>query len=120
MRPLPGMAVAGALCAALATAGCGLGAGESVGRAELRVTRDFGATEVVEPASEEVSESDTVLRLLDRGAEVATRYGGGFVQSIDGIEGGRADGRMVDWFYSVNGVEPALGAGEYDLGDGDR
>jgi hypothetical protein len=114
------MAVAGALCAALATAACGLGPGEDAGEAELRVTRDFGATDLIAPVSAEVSESDTVLRLLDRSAEVTTRYGGGFVQAIEGIEGGLDEGRLVDWFYSVNGVEPALGAGEYDLSDGDR
>jgi hypothetical protein len=114
------MAVAGALCAALAAAGCGLGPGEDAGEAQLRVTRDFGAIEVLEPATAEFSESDTVLRLLDRSAEVTTRYSGGFVQSIEGIEGGQDEGRLVDWFYSVNGVELGEGAGEYDLRDGDR
>ena len=55
------------------------------------------------------------MRLLDRNAEISTRYGGGFVQSIDGIEGGRSDGRQLDWFFYVNGVESPVGAAEYEL-----
>ena len=34
-----------------------------------------------------------MIRFLDREAEITTRYGGGFVQSIDGTAGGVADGR---------------------------
>jgi hypothetical protein len=45
------------------------------------------------------------LRLLQRSADVDTRYGGGFVGSIEGRSGGRQDGRPVDWFFYVNGVE---------------
>ncbi len=43
------------------------------------------------------------MRLLQRNAEVTTRYGGGFVQSIDGVAGGTRGGRPVDWFFYVNG-----------------
>lgn len=119
MRPIAALVAAGAACAALAAAGCGVGAGEKVGEASLRITRDYGAVEVA-ALTEEVRESDTALRLLDRSAEITTRYSGRFVQSIDGIEGGREDGRLYDWFYSVNGVEPSVGAAEFSLGAGDR
>ncbi len=117
MRPAPGTAVAVALCAA--AAGCGVGPGEDAGEVELTVSRDFGS-EVLVDERDSISESDTVLRLLDGSAEVETRYGGGFVQSIDGISGGRADGRARDWFFYVNGIESPVGAAEYELGDGDR
>ena len=50
------------------------------------------------------------MRLLQRSYDVDTRYGGGFVQEIDGIGGGREDGRRVDWFYYVNGIEAPVGA----------
>ena len=50
-------------------------------------------------------ESETVIRFLDREAEITTRYGGGFVQSIDGIAGRVGDGRSSDWFFFVNGIE---------------
>ena len=34
----------------------------------------------------EATEADTVMRVLERNAEIETRYGGGFVQSIEGLE----------------------------------
>jgi hypothetical protein len=112
------MAAAAALCAAVA-AGCGLGPGDETGEVELTVSRDYG-TRLLERETDSIRESDTVLRLLDRNAEVTTRYGGGFVQSIDGLEGGESAGRRSDWFFYVNGVESPVGAGGYRPGDGDR
>ena len=44
----------------------------------------------------------TVLQALDREADVETRYGGRFVQAVDGIEGSLERGD--DWFFFVNGV----------------
>jgi hypothetical protein len=107
------------LCAALAVAGCGLGPGADVGAVELAVTRDYGAVPVLE-RSLEANESDTVMRLLEGSAEVTTRYGGGFVQSIDGIEAERGGGSLWDWFFYVDGVESPIGAAEYDLEGGER
>jgi hypothetical protein len=118
VRPALGTAAAVALCAAVA-AGCGTGPGDDAGEVELTVSRDYGA-EVLVDEQDSISESDTVLRLLDGNAEVETRYGGGFVQSIDGLSGGSAGGRASDWFFYVNGIESGVGATEYELGDGDR
>lgn len=116
-----GTAVATALLlAALATAGCGLGPGADVGAAELTVTRDFGATPVLEEEAGDLHESDTVMRVLEGQAKITTRYGGGFVQSIDGIEAGQRGGRSYDWFFFVNGVESPIGAAEFDLHGGER
>ena len=39
------------------------------------------------------SASETVLRFVDRSADITTRYGGGFVQSIDGLAGSEEAGR---------------------------
>lgn len=121
MNARRGLAVAIALLvtAALAAAGCGFGAGKGLGEAELTVTRDFGVHRVAAPAQAEVTESDTVMRLLEREARISTRYGGGFVQSIDGIEGSEQGGRRYDWFFYVNGVESPVGAGDYALHGGD-
>jgi hypothetical protein len=107
------------LLAALAAAGCGLGPGAGVGDVSLTVTRDYGARQLLRPRSDAASESDTVMRVLDRESEVSTRYGGGFVQAIDGLEAERAGGRAWDWFFYVNGVESTVGAADYPLRGGD-
>jgi hypothetical protein len=60
------------------------------------------------------------MRLLQRKFEVETRYGGGFVQEIDGVGGGRRSGRPVDWFFYVNGIEADRGAAARRLAPGDR
>ncbi|HET6998215.1 MAG TPA: DUF4430 domain-containing protein [Solirubrobacterales bacterium] len=114
-----GTAIATALlCAALAIAGCGLGAGAGAGEVEMTVTRDFGAVPMRE-RSLEAKESDTVMRLLEGNAEITTRYGGGFVQSIDGVEAA-GGGSPEDWFFFVNGVESPIGAAEYEIEGGER
>lgn len=116
-----GTAVAAALLlAALAAAGCGLGAGEEVGDVELTVTHDFGTVPVLSAKVGGVTESDTVMRILEGEAQITTRYGGGFVQSIDGVEGGESGGHYDDWFFFVNGVESPVGAAEFDLEGGER
>lgn len=115
-----GTAVATALLlAALAAAGCGFGPGEDVGSVELTVTREFGSVPMLSE-SVEANESDTVMRVLEGEAEITTRYGGGFVQSIEGVEEKRSDGRSYDWFFFVDGVESPIGAADYDLRGGER
>lgn len=116
-----GVAAAVAFGCAAAVAGCGFGPGESSqGTATLTVTRDYGSRALVEAVDPDPPESETVVRLLDREAEITTRYGGGFVQSIDGLAGGEADGRRSDWFFYVNGVESERGAAEVTVQGGDR
>lgn len=83
------------------------------------MTRDFGARPLLERRVGDVAESDTVMRVLERSAEISTRYGGGFVQSIDGLEAERRDGRSWDWLYYVDGVEAGVGAAEYELRGGE-
>ncbi len=112
--------VATALLAAIGL-GCGLGPGEgSEGEATLRVTRDYGSELLANASESDPDGSETVIRFLDREAEITTRYGGGFVQSIDGLEAKVADGRSLDWFFFVNGIESDLGAAEVEVGAGDR
>jgi hypothetical protein len=107
------------LLAALAAAGCGLGPGADVGSVELTVTREFGAVPVLR-RSLEAKESDTVMRVLEGDAEVETRFGGGFVHSIDGVAEGERGGDPYDWFFYVDGVESPVGAAEVDLKAGER
>jgi hypothetical protein len=107
--------------AAALVSGCGLGAGESKeGGASLLVTRDFGTRELGTGSADPIPGGETVMRFLQRDFDVETRYGGGFVQEIDGVGGGREDGRPVDWFYYVNGILAEDGAAAHELEAGDR
>jgi len=116
-RPL----AAAATALAVGAAGCGFGAGESSeGEATIRVTRDYGSELMADAHVNDPTESDTVIRALDREAEITTRYGGGFVQSIEGVAGGVEDGRSFDWFFYVNGIESSIGSAEVQLRGGDR
>lgn len=103
------------LLAALALAGCG-GAGPTAadGTARLWVTRDRGREVLVDTT---VPAGQTLLRALRSKATVTTRYGGGFVQSIDGVEG--SSRRHRDWFWFVNGLAGDRSAASYRLHDGE-
>jgi hypothetical protein len=117
----PGTAVAIALLllAALVAAGCGLGPGKGVGDVELTVTRDYGTVPVLHRELDDVTESDTVMRALERSAEITTRYGGDFVQSIEGLEAKESVDSSLDWFFYVDGVESTVGAADYGLHGGE-
>ncbi|HEY5141923.1 MAG TPA: DUF4430 domain-containing protein [Solirubrobacteraceae bacterium] len=97
--------------------GCGLGAGSTQDDpVTVTVTRDFGSHVVQERTASKLPSSETVMRLLQRGANVSTRYGGGFVQCVDRLCGGS----RVDWFYFVDGVEAGKGAAGTTVHGGDR
>jgi hypothetical protein len=118
MRRAPALALA--LAAAATLAGCGLGAGAEPSDTRLTVTDGYGARPLQRLEAPEVGGEETVMRLLQRNAKVGTRYGGGFVQSIDGRSAGHAGGRPVDWFFYVNGVEAPNGAAATRVRSGDR
>jgi hypothetical protein len=86
----------------------------------MSITRDYGSADVADSFDFQAQQSDTVLRVLDGHADITTRYGGRFVQSIDGTESGVSDGQRFDWFFYVNGVESSLGAADVEIRDGDR
>jgi hypothetical protein len=109
-----------ALAALCALAGCGLGAGSTPKDVQLTVTRDFGARVLYGARAPKVVGQETVMSLLRRNTSVSTRYGGGFVQGIDGLEGGTHAGAPWDWFYYVNGVEATKGAADATVHAGDR
>ncbi|HKZ12803.1 MAG TPA: DUF4430 domain-containing protein [Solirubrobacterales bacterium] len=100
-------------------AGCGLGPGSDVGTVDLTVTREFGAVKMSQ-ASGEANESDTVMRFLEGQDEIETRYGGGYVKSIDGVSEDERNGHPYDWFFYVNGLESPIGAAEVSLHGGEK
>jgi hypothetical protein len=83
------------------------------------VTRDYGSQTVLEATTDDPPATETVIRFLDREAEIETRYGGGFVQSIEGVSGEVRERRSSDWFFFVNGVESSVGAGDAEVRGGD-
>lgn len=94
-------------------AGCGEErAGD--GHATLWVTRDRGTHVLV---NAEVPAGISAMDALRRKADVDTRYGGRYVQAVNGVEGSLA--ARHDWFYYVNGYEADIGAADYTVHDGD-
>lgn len=102
-----------ALAVLVLLAGCG-GAGEEEGTATLWVTRDRGQQVLLDV---EVDAGQTLMRALASEVDVETRYGGRFVQSVNGIEGSLEAQR--DWFWFVNGYEGDRSAASYRLRAGD-
>jgi hypothetical protein len=100
------------LVLSLAVAGCG--GGDGSGSAQLWVTRDRGRTVLLRTT---VPAGETAMQALDRAVDLETRYGGRFVQSIDGLGGSLAARR--DWFWFLNGLEADRSAAEVRLADGD-
>jgi Domain of unknown function (DUF4430) len=108
------------LLVAVLVTGCGLGEGEEQeGGAQLRVTRDFGHEVLGSVRLDTLREDQTVMRMLRSEFDVDTRFGGRFVQAIDGLEGAGPAGTS-DWFFFVNGIESDTGAAEFELSPGDR
>jgi hypothetical protein len=106
------------LVCALALAGCG-GSGRGHGTAthgfaQLWVTTDRGAHVVF---SGPVPAGSDGIRTVEAELKVTTRYGGRYLQSVNGLSGSLAQQR--DWFYFVNGIEAERGAAEYRLHPGD-
>jgi hypothetical protein len=83
----------------------------------MTVTRNFGGQLVNQFTVKHVPGSETVMRMLERRLPVQTRYGGGFVESIDHYEG---DSARHDWFYYVNGIEAGKGAAATGVHEGDK
>ncbi|MHB8658237.1 MAG: DUF4430 domain-containing protein [Solirubrobacteraceae bacterium] len=106
-----------AVLLAVAIGGCGLGSGAGTGEVTVTVTRNFGSVPIASIARPGVPGSETIMRLLQRSLTVSTRYGGGFVESINGRSGG--SGRR-DWFYYVNGAEAPQGAATTAVHRGDH
>jgi hypothetical protein len=110
-----------AVLVAATLAGCGLGAGKAPTGVQLTVSRDFGARVLGRAAAPQVKGAETVMSLLVRNERVSTKYGGGFVEDIDGLSGGQeAGGDPLDWFYYVNGIEAPKGAAATNVHPGDH
>lgn len=86
----------------------------------LVVTRDFGSDILLEERVT-LAPDTTAMEALQAVATVETKYGGGFVNAINGLsstyEG--EDNSQKDWLFYINGMSSSTGAKEYILRDGD-
>lgn len=110
-------AAAAGIVAAVLLAGCGIGGGSGTTNAGVTVSVDFGSRVIGSATQKHVPGSETVVSLLQRYFHVSTRYGGGYVESINGNAGN--SGRR-DWFYYVNGILAPKGAAATDVNQGDQ
>ena len=105
----------------LTLAGCGFGPGATPSAIHLTVTEDFGAKPLGGQGAAEGARSGDGFEPADaQSHQVTTRYGGGFVQSIDGHAGTTQGGEPVDWFYYVNGIEASKGGASTQVNAGDH
>ncbi len=106
-----------ALALVLVLASCGSEGGATPaggGDATLWVTQERGTEVIVDT---EIASGVSAIAALDREADVETRYGGRFVQSVNGLAGSLTE--HADWFYFLNGIEPDQGGAEVKLRPGD-
>ena len=95
-------------------AGCDRVSDRASGDAHQLVTEGFGARTLHDGAA---ADGGSVLDALRGTNTVETAYGGGFVNSINGVRSDRSGQR--DWFFYVNGVSPGRGADQQQLRPGD-
>jgi Domain of unknown function (DUF4430) len=106
----------GLVTAAAAACGSSVAAPPSGPRAAVvTITQGFGQHVI---ASARAAPGQSAMMALRRAAKVETRYGGRFVQSIDGLAGDQSHG--MAWLYFVNGIQANVGATDYTLHAGDR
>jgi hypothetical protein len=111
-------AAAGALLAALAFAGCGVGSAPTA--VQLVVTREFGSHLLHGSGPLKAGTNETVMRLLRDNDAVSTISGGHIVDGIDGLSSSQEAGVPRNWFYYVNGVEAPKGAAATTVNPGDH
>lgn len=99
------------------TPGCITFYGDGQVQARVLVTRDVG-TDVLVDENVTLPEGASAMDALRRVANVSTRYNGGFVQAVDGLESRYPDAK-VDWFYHVDTRLADVGAAQHTVADGE-
>lgn len=83
------------------------------------VTQDFG-NELLLDEPVVLDNGANALDALEKVAKVETKYGGGFIEAINGIRSQYSQGRAKkDWFFYVNGISANVGVMDYELSEGD-
>jgi hypothetical protein len=84
------------------------------------VTKDFGKELILEREIA-IEPGTNAMEALQMVAGIETKYGGGFVSSINGTssEYGGASSSKNDWFFYINGISSNVGPNDYILREGD-
>jgi hypothetical protein len=94
---------------------------QTSGEVEVRVivTEDFGNGLLLdEPVV--LNSGANALDALKRVADVETKYGGGFVEAINGVRSQYSQTTVKkDWFFYMNGMSANVGLMDYELSEGD-
>jgi len=118
LSPVP--STAAAKKAAASTENSNTGPARQQSRVTLWVTRDYAGQGLF---NQEVPlrSGASVMEVLQKNLPVETQYGGGFVNSINGLASGYtgADKKTRDWFYYVNGIITSVGALDYKPAPGE-
>lgn len=96
---------------------------ESGYRVDLFVTSDYGRKKMFGKTVGLVLD-EVGMEVMFRNLDIQTAYGGGFVNSINGLESGYtfftgSERKKYDWFYWVNGILAPVGVAEYRPVPGD-
>ena len=83
------------------------------------VTQNFG-NDLMLDESVIVTNGANALDALKKVARVETKYGGGFIEAIDGIKSQYSGSKVKkDWLFYVNGISANVGVLDYKLRGGD-
>jgi hypothetical protein len=87
--------------------------------ARVIITQDFGSELLLdEPVI--LNSGASALDALERVANVETKYGGGFIEAINGVRSEYSQATVKkDWFFYVNGMSANVGLMDYELSEGD-
>jgi len=83
------------------------------------ITQDFG-NELLLDEPVILNSGASALDALERVAKVETKYGGGFIEAINGVRSQYSQTTVKkDWFFYMNGMSANVGLMDYELSEGD-
>ena len=83
------------------------------------ITQDFG-NELLLDEPVILNSGVNALDALERVAKVETKYGGGFIEAINGVRSQYSQTTVKkDWFFYMNGMSANVGLMNYELSEGD-
>jgi len=91
------------------------------GKVNIIISKDFGDQELFNKVID-FQPDKSVMEIMDENLEIETAYGGGFINSINGLKSGftgTKNKQKQDWFYYINGMLAQVGSDDYYPRPGD-